>query len=173
MRKFVIGILSLLTVLTAIAVLVVRRKEPQKSKCSKTYTQEIEMRDIENPFEKIVAQPEGDSVEVVVKLKDHDWREVYKNDILTIIGIVVVIILVVVVSVFSNISRVAFDSTEREEKKSVETTVIQSVSTLEQSIIGIAERVDSLDAHFMEETTRLKKMIKPTANAKYGERKKK
>lgn len=70
-------------------------------------------------------------------------------------------------------SRVAFDTTEREEKKSVETTVIQSVSTLEQSIVGIAERVDSLDAHFMEETTMLKKMIKPTVNAKHGERKKK
>jgi Na+-transporting methylmalonyl-CoA/oxaloacetate decarboxylase gamma subunit len=112
-------------------------------------------------------------VEVVVKLKDYDWREVYKNDILTIIGIGVVVILVVVVSVFSNMSRVAFDTTEREEKKSVETTVIQSVSTLEQSIVGIAERVDSLDAHFMEETTMLKKMIKPTVNAKHGERKKK
>ena len=96
-----------------------------------------------------------------------------KNDILTIIGIGVVVILVVVVSVFSNMSRVAFDTTEREEKKSVETTVIQSVSTLEQSIVGIAERVDSLDAHFMEETTMLKKMIKPTVDAKHGERKKK
>lgn len=173
MRKFVIGILSLLTLLTAIAILVVRRKETQESKCSKTYTQETEMRDVENPFEEIVAQPEGEPMEVVVKLKDYDWREVYKNDILTIIGIGVVVILVVVVSVFSNMSRVAFDTTEREEKKSVETTVIQSVSTLEQSIVGIAERVDSLDAHFMEETTMLKKMIKPTVNAKHGERKKK
>ncbi len=131
------------------------------------------MRDVENPFEEIVAQPGGEPVEVIVKLKDYDWREVYKNDILTIIGIGVVVILVVVVSVFSNMSRVAFDTTEREEKKSVETTVIQSVSTLEQSIVGIAERVDSLDAHFMEETTMLKKMIKPTVNAKHGERKKK
>ena len=91
MRKFVIGILSLLTLLTAIAILVVRRKETQESKCSKTYTQETEMRDVENPFEEIVAQPEGEPVEVVVKLKDYDWREVYKNDILTIIGIGVVI----------------------------------------------------------------------------------
>lgn len=173
MRKFVIGILALLTVLAAIAILVVRRKEPQESKCSKTYTQETEMRDIENPFGEIVARPEGEPVEVVVKLKDYDWREVYKNDILTIIGIGAVIILVVVVSVFSNMSRVAFDTTEREEKKSVETTVKQSVSTLEQSIGCIAERIDSLDAHFMEETTKLRNVIKPTVNAKYGERKKK
>ena len=173
MRRFVIGILSLLTVLTTITLLVVKRKEPQESKCSKTYTQETEMRDIENPFEEIVAQPEGEPVEVVVKLKDYDWREGYKNDILTIIGIGVVIILIVVVSVFSNMSRVVFDTTEREEKKSVETTVIRSVSTLEQSIVGIAEKVDSLDAHIMKETTKLRNVIKPTVNVKRGERKKK
>lgn len=173
MRKFVISILLLLTVLTAIAILVVRRKEPYESKCSKTYTQETEMRDIENPFEEIVAQPEGEPMEVVVKLKDYDWREVYKNDILTIIGIAVVIILVVVVSIFSNISRVVFDTTEREEKESVEKTVIQSVSTLEQSIVGIEEKIDSLDNHLMIEVVKLKDAIKPATKAKRGERKKK
>ena len=172
MRKFVIGILSLLTILAVIAKLGVRRKGPQESKCSK-YTQETGMRDIENPFEEIVAQPEGEPAEVVVKLKEYDWKDVYKKDILTIIGISVVIILVVIVSVFSNMSRVVFDTTERNEKKSVETTVIQSVTTLEQSTAGIAEKIDSLDNHLKIEAVKLKNTIKPATKAKRGERKKK
>ena len=173
MKKFIIGILSLLTVLAAIAILVARRKETQKSKCCNTYTQETGMRDIKNPFEEIVTQPEEKPEEVVVKLEDYDWSEVCKNDILTIIGIIVVIILVVVVSVFSHMSRVTFDSTEREEKKSVETTVIQSVTTLEQSTAGIAEKIDSLDNHLKIETVKLRNAIKPAAKAKHRERKKK
>ena len=97
----------------------------------------------------------------------------YKKDILTIIGISVVIILVVIVSVFSNMSRVVFDTTERNEKKSVETTVIQSVTTLEQSTAGIAEKIDSLDNHLKIEAVKLKNTIKPATKAKRGERKKK
>lgn len=156
MRKFVICIISLLTVLAALAILVVsRRKIPGRKGC-KDDTTTIGMRDIENPFETVEAQPEEEPADVVVALKDYSWWRVYKNDILAIIGVLVVISLIVVVSIFANMSRIKLDDDERAKKEKQETSVIQALGDIEQTTVELSGKVDSLDAHFKEETTKLR-----------------
>ena len=173
MRKIVLGILSILSILITIAFLIVRcRKMPERT-CVKSDTKVIGMREIENPFEEIVPQPEGENAAVVVVIKDYNWRAVYKNDINTIVGVVIVVIMIVVLSVFAYMSRDGSDSTERAEKDAVVNTVTQKLSNIEKTIVDISERVDSLDAHFKDETTKIRNMIKPTGIVKSGERKKK
>lgn len=173
MRKIVLGILSLLAILVTIAFLIVRRRKMLERTCVKSDTKVIGMREIENPFEEIVPQPEGENADVVVVIKDYNWRAVYKNDIITIVGVVVVVIMIVVFSVFAYMSRECSESTGRAEKDAVVNTVTQKLSNIEKMTVDISKRVDSLDVHFKDETTKIRNMIKPTGTVKSGERKKK
>ena len=141
--------------------------------CVKSDTKVIGMREIENPFEEIVPQPEGENADVVVVIKDYNWRAVYKNDIITTVGVVVVVIMIVVFSVFAYMSRECSESTGRAEKDAVVNTVTQKLSNIEKMTVNISKRVDSLDVHFKDETTKIRNMIKPTGTVKSGERKKK
>lgn len=172
MRKIVIGIISFLAILVTIAFLIVRRRKMLERTCVKSDTKVIGMREIENPFEEIVPQPEGENA-VVVIIKDYNWRAVYKNDIITIVGVVVVVIMIVVFSVFAYMSRERSESIGRAEKDAVVNTVTQKLSNIEKMTVDISKRVDSLDAHFEDETTKIRNMIKPTGTVKSGERKKK
>lgn len=173
MRKIVLGILSLLAILVTIAFLIVRRRKMPERTCVKSDTKVIGMREIENPFEEIVPQPEGENADVVVVIKDYNWRAVYKNDIITIVGVVVVVIMIVVFSVFAYMSRECSESTGRAEKDAVVNTVTQKLSNIEKMTVDISKRVDSLDVHFKDETTKIRNMIKPTGTVKSGERKQK
>lgn len=173
MRKIVIGIISFLAILVTIAFLIVRRRKMLERTCVKSDTKVIGMREIENPFEEIVPQPEGENADVVVVIKDYNWRAVYKNDIITIVGVVVVVIMIVVFSVFAYMSRECSESTGRAEKDAVVNTVTQKLSNIEKMTVNISKRVDSLDVHFKDETTKIRNMIKPTGTVKSGERKKK
>lgn len=141
--------------------------------CVKSDTKVIGMREIENPFEEIVPQPEGENADVVVVIKDYNWRAVYKNDIITIVGVVVVVIMIVVFSVFAYMSRECSESTGRAEKDAVVNTVTQKLSNIEKMTVDISKRVDSLDVYFKDETTKIRNMIKPTGTVKSGERKQK
>ena len=131
MRKIVIGIISFLAILVTIAFLIVRRRKMLERTCVKSDTKVIGMREIENPFEEIVPQPEGENA-VVVIIKDYNWRVVYKNDIITIVGVVVVVIMIVVFSVFAYMSRECSESTGRAEKDAVVNTVTQKLSNIEK-----------------------------------------
>lgn len=173
MRKIVLGILSLLAILVTIAFLIVRRRKMLERTCVKSDTKVIGMREIENPFEEIVPQPEGENADVVVVIKDYNWRAVYKNDIITIVGVVVVVIMIVVFSVFAYMSRECSESTGRAEKDAVVNTVTQKLSNIEKMTVDISKRVDSLDVYFKDETTKIRNMIKPTGTVKSGERKQK
>jgi len=173
MRKIVIGIISFLAILVTIAFLIVRRRKMLERTCVKSDTKVIGMREIENPFEEIVPQPEGENADVVVVIKDYNWRAVYKNDIITTVGVVVVVIMIVVFSVFAYMSRECSESTGRAEKDAVVNTVTQKLSNIEKMTVNISKRVDSLDVHFKDETTKIRNMIKPTGTVKSGERKKK
>ena len=59
------------------------------------------MREIENPFVEEVLKPKDTQQSVVVKNIDYKKKDVYKHDILLIIGTIVVIASVIILSIVS------------------------------------------------------------------------
>ena len=173
MRKILLGILSFLAILASITILKVRRRKKLGETRVKSDIKIKGMREIENPFEEIVPLPEGESTDVVVVIKDYNWIAVYKNDIITIVGVVVVVVMIVVLSVFSNISRESYESAERAETDAIVNTVTHKLSNIEKKAVDISKSVDSLDAHFKDESTKFRNMIKASGIVKRGERVKK
>ena len=163
---FVISALSLiLTILR-----VVNKKQETQNLTQHNNTITYGMREIENPFENEVLRPEKQTVDVVIKIKDYKWYKMYKYELMSIFAMIVIVILVIILSVFSFKVRKQEENVLHSEKTKADSTLIHSLSGLEETSIVVKDILDSVDVHLTEGKKELSNAIRELKGKKGNKR---
>lgn len=152
MKKF-LGILAFVasTVSLMLIILkVVHKKQETRNAVQNNNTITYGMREIENPFEDEVRSPEKQKGNVVVKIKDYKWHKMYKYELMSISAMIVIVILVIILSVFSFKVRKQKETVLHSEITKVDSTIIHSLGSLEETSIAVKNILDSMDIHITE-----------------------
>ena len=172
MKKF-LGILacvvSALSLILAI-LRVVRKKQETRNPVQNNNTITYGMREIENPFENEVLRPEKQTGDVVIKIKDYKWYKMYKYELMSIFAMIVIVILVIILSVFSFKVRKQEENVLHSEKTKADSTLIHSLSGLEETSIVMKDILDSVDVHLTEGKKELSNAIRELKGKKGNKR---
>ncbi len=128
------------------------------------------MREIENPFENEVLRPENQAGDVVVKVKDYKWYNMYCNDIIVICIMTVIAITVVILSFFSFEARVKNEAVLNLEKKKADSTIVHTLAGIEETAIVVKETLDSVDVHLTEGDKNMSNAIRELKGKKGGKK---
>lgn len=172
MKKF-LGIIVF--VILAISVIlkilrIVRKKQETRNLEQNNDTITYGMREIENPFENEVLRPEKQTVDVVIKIKDYKWYKMYKYELMSIFAMIVIVILVIILSVFSFKVRKQEENVLHSEKTKADSTLIHSLSGLEETSIVVKDILDSVDVHLTEGKKELSNAIRELKGKKGNKR---
>ena len=163
---FVISALSLiLTILR-----VVNKKQETQNLTQHNNTITYGMREIENPFENEVLRPENQTGDVVIKIKDYKWYKMYKYELMSIFAMIVIVILVIILSVCSFKVRKQEETVLHYEKTKADSTLIHSLSGLEETSIVMKDILDSVDVHLTEGKKELSNAIRELKGKKGNKR---
>ena len=163
---FVISALSLiLTILR-----VVNKKQEKRNLAQHNNTITYGMREIENPFENEALRPEKQTGDVVIKIKDYKWYKMYKYELMSIFAMIVIVILVIILSVFSFKVRKQEENVLHSEKTKADSTLIHSLSGLEETSIVMKDILDSVDVHIAEGKKELSNAIRELKGKKGNKR---
>ena len=163
---FVISALSLiLTILR-----VVNKKQETQNLTQHNNTITYGMREIENPFENEALRPEKQTGDVVIKIKDYKWYKMYKYELMSIFAMIVIVILVIILSVFSFKVRKQEENVLHSEKTKADSTLIHSLSGLEETSIVVKDILDSVDVHLTEGKKELSNAIREHKERKGNKR---
>ena len=163
---FVISALSLiLTILR-----VVNKKQETRNLAQHNNKIIYGMREIENPFENEVLRPEKQTGDVVIKIKDYKWYKMYKYELMSIFAMIVIVILVIIISVFSFKVRKQEENVLHSEKTKADSTLIHSLSGLEETSIVVKDILDSVDVHLTEGKKELSNAIRELKGKKGNKR---
>ena len=163
---FVISALSLiLTILR-----VVNKKQETQNLTQHNNTITYGMREIENPFENEALRPEKQTGDVVIKIKDYKWYKMYKYELMSIFAMIVIVILVIILSVFSFKVRKQEENVLHSEKTKADSTLIHSLSGLEETSIVMKDILDSVDVHLTEGKKELSNAIREHKERKGNKR---
>ena len=163
---FVISALSLiLTILR-----VVNKKQETQNLTQHNNTITYGMREIENPFENEALRPEKQTGDVVIKIKDYKWYKMYKYELMSIFAMIVIVILVIIISVFSFKVRKQEENVLHSEKTKADSTLIHSLSGLEETSIVVKDILDSVDVHLTEGKKELSNAIRELKGKKGNKR---
>ena len=163
---FVISALSLiLTILR-----VVNKKQETQNLTQHNNTITYGMREIENPFENEALRPEKQTGDVVIKIKDYKWYKMYKYELMSIFAMIVIVILVIIISVFSFKVRKQEENVLHSEKTKADSTLIHSLSGLEETSIVVKDILDSVDVHLTEGKKELSNAIREHKERKGNKR---
>lgn len=163
---FVISALSLiLTILR-----VVNKKQETQNLTQHNNTITYGMREIENPFENEALRPEKQTGDVVIKIKDYKWYKMYKYELMSIFAMIVIVILVIILSVFSFKVRKQEENVLHSEKTKADSTLIHSLSGLEETSIVVKDILDSVDVHLTEGKKELSNAIRELKGKKWNKR---
>ena len=163
---FVISALSLiLTILR-----VVNKKQETRNLAQHNNKIIYGMREIENPFENEVLRPEKQTGDVVIKIKDYKWYKMYKYELMSIFAMIVIVILVIILSVFSFKVRKQEENVLHSEKTKADSTLIHSLSGLEETSIVVKDILDSVDVHLTEGKKELSNAIRELKGKKGNKR---
>ena len=163
---FVISALSLiLTILR-----VVNKKQETQNLTQHNNTITYGMREIENPFENEALRPEKQTGDVVIKIKDYKWYKMYKYELMSIFAMIVIVILVIIISVFSFKVRKQEENVLHSEKTKADSTLIHSLSGLEETSIVMKDILDSVDVHIAEGKKELSNAIREHKERKGNKR---
>ena len=163
---FVISALSLiLTILR-----VVNKKQETQNLTQHNNTITYGMREIENPFENEALRPEKQTGDVVIKIKDYKWYKMYKYELMSIFAMIVIVILVIILSVFSFKVRKQEENVLHSEKTKADSTLIHSLSGLEEISIVVKDILDSVDVHLTEGKKELSNAIRELKGKKGNKR---
>ena len=172
MKKF-LGILacvvSALSLILAI-LRVVRKKQETRNPVQNNNTITYGMREIENPFENEVLRPEKQTGDVVIKIKEYKWYKMYKYELMSIFAMIVIVILVIILSVFSFKLRKQEETVLHYEKTKADSTLIHSLSGLEETTIVVKDILDSVDVHITEGKKELSNAIREHKEMKGNKR---
>ena len=172
MKKF-LGILacvvSALSLILAI-LRVVRKKQETRNPVQNNNTITYGMREIENPFENEALRPEKQTGDVVIKIKDYKWYKMYKYELMSIFAMIVIVILVIILSVFSFKVRKQEENVLHSEKTKADSTLIHSLSGLEETSIVVKDILDSVDVHLTEGKKELSNAIRELKGKKGNKR---
>lgn len=117
------------------------------------------MRYIENPFESLVEKEDNSQQPIFVNNPEFKKWKVYKNDILSIIGILVVIIIVIGISIVSFNSRQQQEDALKTEVQRYENSVLQALDNIENNSTVLSERTDSMCFQIKEGIDSLKEIF--------------
>ena len=163
---FVISALSLiLTILR-----VVNKKQEKRNLAQHNNKIIYGMREIENPFENEVLRPENQTGDVVIKIKDYKWYKMYKYELMSIFAMIVIVILIIILSVFSFKVRKHEENVLHSEKTKADSTLIHSLSGLEETSIVMKDILDSVDVHLSEGKKELSNAIRELKGKKGNKR---
>ena len=163
---FVISALSLiLTILR-----VVNKKQETQNLTQHNNTITYGMREIENPFENESLRQENQTGDVVIKIKDYKWYKMYKYELMSIFAMIVIVILVIILSVFSFKLRKQEETVLHYEKTKADSTLIHSLSGLEETTIVVKDILDSVDVHITEGKKELSNAIREHKERKGNKR---
>ena len=163
---FVISALSLiLTILR-----VVNKKQETRNLAQHNNKIIYGMREIENPFENEALRPEKQTGDVVIKIKDYKWYKMYKYELMSIFAMIVIVILVIILSVFSFKVRKQEENVLHSEKTKADSTLIHSLSGLEETSIVVKDILDSVDVHLTEGKKELSNAIRELKGKKGNKR---
>ena len=172
MKKF-LGILAFVVSalsLTLKILRVARKKQETRNRVQNNNTINYGMRDIENPFKDEILSPQTQAGDVVVKIKDYKWYKMYKYDLMSIFAMIVIVILVIIFSVFSFKVRKQEENVLHSEKTKADSTLIHSLSGLEETSIVVKDILDSVDVHLTEGKKELSNAIRELKGKKGNKR---
>ena len=172
MKKF-LGILAF--VVSALSLIlkilrIVRKKQETRNLEQNNDTITYGMRDIENPFKDEILSPQKQAGDVVVKIKDYKWYKMYKYDLMSIFAMIAIVILVIILSVFSFKVRKQEENVLHYEKTKADSTLIHSLSGLEETSIVMKDILDSVDVHLTEGKKELSNAIRELKGKKWNKR---
>ena len=153
---FIVSVASLMLLLLKVARKHKTLQKPKQNDNTITYG----MREIENPFEDEVLRPENQTGDVLVKIKDYKWYNMYRKDIIAISIMAVIAVMVVVLSVFSFKSREQQKTVLDSEKAKTDSTIIHSLGSIEETVIVVKETLDSVDVHITESEKNVSNVIR-------------
>lgn len=153
---FIVSVASLMLLLLKVARKHKNLQKPEQNDNTITYG----MREIENPFEDEVLRPENQTEDVLVKIKDYKWYNMYRKDIIAISIMAVIAVMVVVLSVFSFKSREQQKTVLDSEKAKTDSTIIHSLGSIEETVIVVKETLDSVDVHITESEKNVSNVIR-------------
>lgn len=163
---FVVSALSLTLKILRVA----RKKQETRNRVQNNNTINYGMRDIENPFKDEILSPQTQAGDVVVKIKDYKWYKMYKYDLVSIFAMIVIVILVIILSVFSFKVRKQEENVLHSEKTKADSTLIHSLSGLEETSIVMKDILDSVDVHLTEGKKELSNAIRELKGKKGNKR---
>ena len=163
---FVVSALSLILKILRVA----RKKQETRNRVQNNNTINYGMRDIENPFKDEILSPQKQAGDVVVKIKDYKWYKMYKYELMSIFAMIVIVILVIILSVFSFKVRKQEENVLHSEKTKADSTLIHSLSGLEETSIVVKDILDSVDVHLTEGKKELSNAIRELKGKKGNKR---
>ncbi len=113
------------------------------------------MREIENPFVEEVLKPKDTQQSVVVKNIDYKKKDVYKHDILLIIGTIVVIASVIILSIVSFNRRQQQDNSIEFQNKKKDSILTHTLINMKDNLKTLSVKIDSMDLHMKQEISSL------------------
>ena len=172
MKKFLSIIVFVISALSLILKIlrIVRKKQETRNLEQNNDTITYGMREIENPFENEVLRPEKQTGDVVINIKDYKWYKMYKYDLMSIFAMIVIVILVIILSVFSFKVRKQEENVLHSEKTKADSTLIHSLSGLEETSIVVKDILDSVDVHLTEGKKELSNAIRELKGKKGNKR---
>ena len=172
MKKFLSIIVFVISALSLILKIlrIVRKKQETRNLEQNNDTITYGMREIENPFENEVLRPEKQTGDVVIKIKDYKWYKMYKYELMSIFAMIVIVILVIILSVFSFKVRKQEENVLHSEKTKADSTLIHSLSGLEETSIVVKDILDSVDVHLTEGKKELSNAIRELKGKKGNKR---
>ena len=172
MKKFLSIIVFVISALSLILKIlrIVRKKQETRNLEQNSDTITYGMREIENPFENEVLRLEKQTGDVVIKIKDYKWYKMYKYELMSIFAMIVIVILVIIISVFSFKVRKQEENVLHSEKTKADSTLIHSLSGLEETSIVVKDILDSVDVHLTEGKKELSNAIRELKGKKGNKR---
>ena len=172
MKKFLSIIFFVISALSLILKIlrIVRKKQETRNLEQNNDTITYGMREIENPFENEALRPEKQTGDVVIKIKDYKWYKMYKYELMSIFAMIVIVILVIILSVFSFKVRKQEENVLHSEKTKADSTLIHSLSGLEETSIVVKDILDSVDVHLTEGKKELSNAIRELKGKKGNKR---
>ena len=146
------------------------RSQETRNRVQNNNTINYGMRDIENPFKDEILSPQKQAGDVVVKIKDYKWYKMYKYDLMSIFAMIVIVIQVIILSVFSFKLRKQEETVLHYEKTKADSTLIHSLSGLEETTIVVKDILDSVDVHITEGKKELSNAIREHKEMKGNKR---
>ena len=113
------------------------------------------MREIENPFVEEVLKPKDTQQSVVVKNIDYKKKDVYKHDILLIIGTIVVIASVIILSIVSFNRKQQQDNSIEFQNKKKDSILTHTLINMKDNLKTLSVKIDSMDLHMKQEISSL------------------